>query len=174
MWRATPMIDSKTTTAMFGESLYSPPDSQPFRILTILDSKHPRIVVGGSTPYVRIILDFLIEIIIIHNLSHWISAQGVSISMSHTWPVYYLEAEVLQHVNPPSPSPMCVRYCRQPFKGLVVRSQSEMCAVQILHEVQDSPYQCITLPFHGVEFPLSHSQSFVGISYYLFASALPL
>jgi hypothetical protein len=168
------MIDSKTTTAMLGESSYLPPDSQPLRILTILDSKHSRSVVGGSTPYVRVILDFLIEIIIIHSLSHWISTQGISIRMSYTWLVDYLEVEVLQHVDPPSLSSMRVKYCRQPFKWLVVRSQSEMCAVQILPEVQDSPYQCITLPFHGVEFPLSHTQSFAGVSYYLLTSALPL
>jgi hypothetical protein len=129
------MIDSKTTTVMLGKSLYLPPDSQPLRILTILDSKHSRSVVGGSTPHVRVILDFLIEIIIIHSLSHWISTQSVSIRMSYTWPVDYLEAEVLQHVNPPSPSSMCVIYYRQPFKWLVVHSQSEMCAVQILPEV---------------------------------------
>jgi len=51
-------------------------------------------------------LDFLTEVIVIRSLSHRISAQGISIRMSHTWPVDYLEAEVLQHINPSAPPAM--------------------------------------------------------------------
>jgi hypothetical protein len=48
------------------------------------------------------------EVIIIRNLSHRISTQGFSIRMPHTWSVYYLEAEVLQHIDPFAPPAMCV------------------------------------------------------------------
>jgi hypothetical protein len=73
-----------------------------------LDSKHPLSCVGWFILYVRIILNFLTEVIIIRSLSHRILAQGISIRMSHTWPVHYLEVEVLQHINPSAPPAMRV------------------------------------------------------------------
>jgi hypothetical protein len=73
-----------------------------------LDSKHPLSCFGWSILYVRIILDFLAEVIVIRGLSHRISAQCISIGMPHTWPVHNLEAEVLQHINPSSPLAMHV------------------------------------------------------------------
>jgi hypothetical protein len=69
------------------------------------------------------------EVIVIRSLSHWISAQGIIIRVFHTWTVHYFEAEVLQHINPSAPLSMRVRYCRQPFKWLVVCPQSEVCSV---------------------------------------------
>jgi hypothetical protein len=73
-----------------------------------LDSKHPLNCSGWSILYVQIILDFLAEVIVISSLSHRISAQGISIRMPHTWLVHYLEAEVLQHINPSAPPAMRV------------------------------------------------------------------
>jgi hypothetical protein len=74
-----------------------------------LDSKHPLSCFGWFILYVRIILDFLTEIIVIRSLSHQISAQGISIRMSRTWLVHYLEVEVLQHINPSAPPTMNLR-----------------------------------------------------------------
>jgi hypothetical protein len=61
---------------------------------------------GHSMLCVRIILDFLMKILIIHSLPYWISTQGISIRMLHSWSVDYLEAVVLQQVNPSTPSSM--------------------------------------------------------------------
>jgi hypothetical protein len=63
---------------------------------------------GHSMLCVRIILDLLMEILIIHSLPHWIPTQGISIRMPHSWPVDYLEVVVLQQVNPSTPSSMCI------------------------------------------------------------------
>jgi hypothetical protein len=73
-----------------------------------LDSKDPLSRLGWFILYVRIILDFLAEVIVIRSLSHRISAQSISIGMLHTWPVHNLEAEVLQHINPFAPPSMRV------------------------------------------------------------------
>jgi hypothetical protein len=48
------------------------------------------------------------KVIIILSRSHRISTQGISIRMPHTWSVYYLEAEVLQHIDPSTPPSMRV------------------------------------------------------------------
>jgi hypothetical protein len=58
------------------------------------------------TPSPWIILDFLMEILIIHSLPHWIPTQGISIRMPHSWSMDYLEVVVLQQVNPSTPSSM--------------------------------------------------------------------
>jgi hypothetical protein len=60
-----------------------------------LDSQNSLSCFGWSILYIRIILDFLTVVIIIRSLSHWISAQGISIRMPLTWPMHYLEAEVV-------------------------------------------------------------------------------
>jgi hypothetical protein len=54
-------------------------------------------------------LDFSTEIVIIRSLSHRISAQRICIRMFQPWPVHYLEAEILQHINPPTSPAMNFR-----------------------------------------------------------------
>jgi hypothetical protein len=73
-----------------------------------LDSQDSLNCLGWFILYIRIILEFLTEVIIIRSLSHRISAQGISIRMPHTRSVYYLEAEVLQHIDPSAPPAMRV------------------------------------------------------------------
>jgi hypothetical protein len=73
-----------------------------------LDSQDSLSCLIWSILYVQIILDFLTEVIIIRSLSHRIPTQGISIRMPHTWSVYYLEAEVLQHIDPFAPPSMRV------------------------------------------------------------------
>jgi hypothetical protein len=58
--------------------------------------------------YTPKVLHFFTKIIILHRLPNWISAQGINIGMPDTWTVYNPKAEVLQKVNPPTPSAMCV------------------------------------------------------------------
>jgi hypothetical protein len=45
---------------------------------------------------VQLILDFLLEILIIHSSPYWISTQGISIRMPHSWSMNYFEVVVLQ------------------------------------------------------------------------------
>jgi len=54
------------------------------------------------------ILDFFTEIVIIRGLPHWISAQSIYIRMLQAWSVQYLEAEILQHIDPPTSPAMCI------------------------------------------------------------------
>jgi hypothetical protein len=54
----------------------------------------------------RIILDLLMKILIIHSSPYWVPAQGINIRMPHPWSVDYLEAVVLQQVNPSTPLSM--------------------------------------------------------------------
>jgi hypothetical protein len=89
------MVDSKTTPTVFGQSPYLPPKSKPIQSLAISNSQDSLSCLGHSILYFRIILYLLAEVIIIYGLSHWISTQGISIRMPHTWSVYYFEAEVL-------------------------------------------------------------------------------
>jgi hypothetical protein len=89
------MVNSKTAHAMLSKSPQLPPKSKPIQILAISNSQNSLSCLGHSILYVRIILDLLAEVIIIYDLSHWISTQGISIRMPHTWSVHNLEAEVL-------------------------------------------------------------------------------
>jgi hypothetical protein len=54
------------------------------------------------------ILDFLIEVIIICGLPYWISTQSICICMSQAESMQYLEAKILQHIDPSSSPAMCV------------------------------------------------------------------
>jgi hypothetical protein len=54
----------------------------------------------------RIILDLLMKILIIHSSPYWVPVQGINIRMPHPWSVDYLEAVVLQQVNPSTPLSM--------------------------------------------------------------------
>ncbi len=111
---------------------------------------------GQSMLCVGIVLDLLLEVLIIHSLPHRILTQGVSIRMPHSRSVDYLEAVVLEQVNPPTSSSMRIGHSRQPFERLMVRPQREVGSMQVLSEVQDFPDQSIAFPFHGVKLLLCH------------------
>jgi hypothetical protein len=94
------------------------------------------------------VLDFPIEIIILHGWSNWISTQSINISVSEAWSVYNLKAKVLQHVNPSASPTMCVRHSCQPLQWFVISAQNEVIPVQVVPEVHDAPYECIALSLH--------------------------
>jgi hypothetical protein len=98
------MVDSETTLAMLSKSPQLPPGPKPFQMLAMPNSQYLLSCLSHVILCVWIILDFLVEIFIIHSLSHRIPTQGISIRMPHSWSVDYLKAEVLQQINPP-PSP---------------------------------------------------------------------
>jgi hypothetical protein len=129
------MVDFETTLAMFSKSPQMPPVPKPLQMLAMSNGQYFLNCLGHFMLCVRIILDFLMEIFIIHSLSHRIPTQGISICMPHSWSVDYLKAEVLQHINPPTPPSMRIRHSRQPFEWLMVRPQREVSSVQVLLEM---------------------------------------
>jgi hypothetical protein len=70
---------------------------------------------------VGIILDFLLEVLIIHSLPHRIPTQGISIRMPHSRSVDYFEVVVLEQVNPSTFFSMRIGHNHQPFEQLMVR-----------------------------------------------------
>jgi len=89
------MVDLETTAAMLSKSPQLPPGPKPFLMLTMSNSQYLLSCLGHVILRVWIILDFLVEIFIIHSLSHRIPTQGISICMPHSWSVDYLKAGVL-------------------------------------------------------------------------------
>ncbi len=102
------MVDAKTTHAVLRELPRMPPESKPIQILTILNRKYPLCCLSWVILYGPNILDFFTEIVIIRGLPHWISAQSIYIRMLRAWSVQYLEVEILQHIDPPTPPTMCI------------------------------------------------------------------
>jgi len=102
------MVDSETTLAMLSKYPQLLPGPKPFQMLAMLNSQYLLSYLGHVMLRVWIILDFLVEIFIIHSLSHRIPTQGISICMPHSRSVDYLKVEVLQQINPPSSPSMRV------------------------------------------------------------------
>jgi hypothetical protein len=102
------MFDPGTTPAMLSMFPQLPFVPTPLHMLAMPNRQYLLSHLDHSMLCVWIILDFLMEILIIHSLPHWIPTQGISIRMPHSWSVDYLEAIVLQQVNPFAPSSMCI------------------------------------------------------------------
>jgi hypothetical protein len=120
------MFDLETTPVMLNMSPELPPVPTPFHMLAKPNRQYLLSRLGHSMLCVWIVLDFVMEILIIHSRPHRISTQCISIRMSHPRSVDYFEAIVLQHVNPSTPSSMRIRHSCQPFEWLMVRPQCEM------------------------------------------------
>jgi hypothetical protein len=89
------MFDPRTTPALLNMFPQLPPVPTPLHMLAMLNRQHLLSCLGHSMLRVRIILDFLMEILIIHSLPHWIPTQGISIRMPHSWSVDYFEVVVM-------------------------------------------------------------------------------
>jgi hypothetical protein len=89
------MFDFGTTPAMLGDFPQLPPVSMPFHMLATSNRQYLLSCLGQSMLCVWIILNFLMEILIIHSLPHRIPTQGIRIRMPHSWSVDYFEAVVL-------------------------------------------------------------------------------
>jgi len=79
------MVDAKATPTMLRELPCMPPESEPFRVLTILNREHTFCRLSWIIKYGPNILDLFTEIIIIRGLSHWIFAQRINVAMPHSW-----------------------------------------------------------------------------------------
>ncbi len=120
------------------------------------------------------VLDLLTEIIIFLGWSSWVSAQGINVGVSKTRSVHNLEAKILQHVDPSTLPPMCIRYSCQPLEWLVISAQNKVVLIQVLPKVHDAPYECIALSFHRMELLLCLRQTLAGIGYHLLQLPFPL
>jgi hypothetical protein len=102
------MVDSKTAPLMLHQLAPFPSDSIPLGFSTSPNEERLfflQLCISLCTPSV---LHFFTKIVILHRHSYWVSAQGINISMPDTWAVYNPKAEILQKVNPPTLSAMCV------------------------------------------------------------------
>jgi hypothetical protein len=78
------MVDAKATPTVLYELSCMPPESEPVRILTILNREHTFCRFNWIIWHGPNILDLVTEIIIICGLPHWISAQHINIAMPHS------------------------------------------------------------------------------------------
>jgi hypothetical protein len=73
-----------------------------------VDSQHFLSHLNHSMLCLRIILNFLAEVFVVHSSSYWISTQSINVRMPQAWSVNNFEVEVLQQINPSSFPPMSV------------------------------------------------------------------
>jgi hypothetical protein len=168
------MVDAKATLIVLFQWSRSSLHTKPLRFPTTLDRKQPPCGFNRTSRFVCKVLDLKIKIIIVCSNSHRIFAQCICIGVLHTWSMYDLETEILEHVDPTSPSSICIRHRCQPFQWLMICSQNKVGAMQILPKVHDAPNQCITFPFHGVELLLNRCQSLTGVRHNSFLPAFLL
>jgi hypothetical protein len=128
------MVDPKATGTVLYQLFIPPPGTEPLSFFTWLNTK--ALLISSR---IRNVLYLFTEVIVIGGWSNRISTQCIHVRVPESRLMYYLEAEILQHVHPPSSSAMCIRHNSQPFKRLVVYAQDEVIPVQILHEVHDAP-----------------------------------
>jgi hypothetical protein len=67
------MVDAKATPMVLRELPCMPPESEPVRVLTILNREHTLCRLSWIIWHGPNILDLFIEIIIIRGLPHWVS-----------------------------------------------------------------------------------------------------
>jgi hypothetical protein len=97
------MVDPKATGMVLYQFLIPAPGTKPLSFFTWLNTKALFI-----SSRIRNVLYLFIDAIIIGGWSNRISTQCIHVRVLESRSMYYLEAEILQHVHPPSSSAMCI------------------------------------------------------------------